>query len=178
MQNQRVAALTPPELLALLEKQGIAYGLQEHPAFFTVAESKAFDDRIPGAHCRNLFLRDDKKTRLFLVSLRNATALDLKKLAAALGVKRVSFGSPDLLWEYLGVKPGSVCPYAILNDHDRAVTLVLEKGMLDEDLVNFHPLINTMTISVKPADLMKLLDSQGIVPISLDMTGLAPDMTA
>lgn len=178
MENQSLWPLKPDALLAEIEAQKLPYTLHHHPAFFTVEDGMAYKATIPGADCRNLFVRNDKKTKMVLVSLRNETRVDMKKLAAALDEKRFSFGSPELLWEKLGITPGSVCPFAILNNREHDVELVLEQDMLAEETVNFHPLINTMTIGMTPADLLKLLDSKGVRPNCLDMTGLAPDAAA
>ncbi len=168
--------LQPDGLLALLQALDIPYIHHVHPAFFTVAEGQAFEAGVPGAHGRNLFLRDQKKTRYFLVSARNETAIDLKKLASVLAVKKLSFGSAEDLWEMLGVRPGSVCPYAIINDRSRRVELVLEAEMMALDCaLNFHPLVNTQTIGVDPNDMLKLLTRCDITPTLLSMQGLAPE---
>ena len=113
---------------------------------------------------------------MFLVSALNETAIDLKKLSTALGAGRFSFGSPERLWTYLGVRPGSVCPYAIMNDKAHAVTAVLDAGLMDADIVNFHPLINTMTVGIAPADLLTFITHFGHNPVVLDMRDLAPDI--
>lgn len=168
--------LTPDGLLTLLQALDIRYTHHTHPPFFTVAEGQAFEAGVPGAHGRNLFLRDQKKTRYFLVTARNETAIDLKKLAGALDVKKLSFGAAEDLWDMLGVRPGSVCPYAILNDRARRVELVLEADMMDitDGPLNFHPLVNTQTIGVDARDLLKLLTHCDITPRLLPMQGLAP----
>lgn len=158
----------------MLAGLGIRYTLHHHPAVFTVAESTALDRKLPGVHCRNLFVRD-KKEKMFLVSAANETKIDLKKLEGLLGCGRLSFGSPERLWTHLGVRPGSVCPYAITNDRDRLVNIVLDAYMMRGDLVNFHPLLNTMTIAVTPDDLVKFIRSTGHEPKILDLTPAAPD---
>lgn len=165
---------TPDALLARLDELGIAYTLHHHKAVYTVAESEAVDADIPGTHCRNFFLRDKKK-RNFLLSLQNATEVDMKKLAPLIGGTNLSFGSADRLWEYLGVRPGSVCPYAITNDTNNDVTMILDASMMDHDILNFHPLINTMTISVKPADIVRFIESTGHTPHIMDLSAAAPD---
>jgi Ala-tRNA(Pro) deacylase len=165
---------TPDELLARLDALDIAYTLHHHPAVYTVAESEAVDADIPGTHCRNFFLRDKKK-RNFLLSLQNATEVDMKKLAPLIGGNNLSFGSAERLWDYLGVRPGSVCPYAITNDKNNDVTMVLDASMMDHDILNFHPLINTMTISVKPADIVRFIESTGHTPHIIDLSPAAPD---
>jgi Ala-tRNA(Pro) deacylase len=165
---------TPEQLLARLGTLGIPYQLHYHKAVFSVAESLDIERDMTGIHCRNLFLRDKKET-MFLVSAANETKIDLKKLSDLLGAGRFSFGSPERLWTYLGVRPGSVCPYAIINDTGKAVTLILDAAMMKGDIVNFHPLLNTMTIGVKPDDLIKFVRSTGHEPRIVDLTTAAPD---
>ncbi|MDB5491935.1 MAG: putative DNA-binding protein [Micavibrio sp.] len=166
----------PETLLARLDSQGIPYTLHHHNAFFTVAEGLEIERTMEGVHCRNLFLRD-KKGAMFLVSAANETLIDLKKLSGLLGCGRLSFGSPERLWTYLGVRPGSVCPYAIINDRGGVVTQILDAYMMKGELVNFHPLLNTMTIGVTPNDLVKFIRSTGREPRIVDLTSAAPDPT-
>ena len=152
----------------------IDFTLCHHEAVFTVAESEAVDKQIEGTHCRNLFLRDKKKNN-FLLVLQNATDVDIKKLPDVIGSDRLSFGSAERLWEYLGVRPGSVCPYAIVNDTAHQVKILLDKSMMETDIVNYHPLLNTMTIGVKPSDLIKFIESTGHIPHIVDLTPAKPD---
>jgi Ala-tRNA(Pro) deacylase len=161
-------------LLDFMRDLQVSYQLYTHDPVFTVEESHKIDAAIPGTHTRNLFLRDKKET-MFLVTLRHDTPIDLKKLSDLLGTGRFSFGSPERLWTYLGVKPGSVTPLSILNDTDKKVQLILEKGMMEADLVNFHPLDNSMTIGMAPSELMTILEKQGIKPQIMDLTAAAPD---
>lgn len=161
-------------LLEFLDNLHISYQLHHHAPVFTVEESHKIDADIPGTHTRNLFLRDKKET-MFLVTLRHDTLIDLKKLSDLLGSGRFSFGSPERLWTYLGVKPGSVTPLSILNDTDKKVQLILEKGMMDTELVNFHPLDNAMTVGMHPSELMTILEKEGIKPQIMDLTPAAPD---
>lgn len=165
---------TPETLLAMLTDMGITYKLHHHPAFFTVEEGLAFEKDIEGAHCRNLFLRD-KRERMVLVSALNETKIDLKKLNLLIGFERLSFGSAERLWTYLGVRPGSVCPYAAINDKEGLVPVVLDKAMFAYDIVNFHPLLNTMTIGVAPMDLVRFLEKIGHDPHITDLTLCRPD---
>ena len=112
---------------------------------FTVAESQAIKQEIPGGHSKNLFLKD-KKGRLFLVVADAETRIDLKRLHEAIGASgRLSFGSAELLREMLGVEPGSVTPFALVNDRERRVTLVLDEALMRSEPVNFHPLVNSAT---------------------------------
>ncbi len=164
---------SPQELLSVLDRLGIAYSLHHHRAVFTVAESEAVDANIPGTHCRNLFLRDKKKKN-FLVVLQNATEVDIKKLPDLIGSDRLSFGSADRLWEYLGVRSGSVCPYSIINDKGNQVKICLDQSMMETDIVNYHPLLNTMTIGVKPADLVRFIEHCGHAAHIVDFTAAKP----
>lgn len=159
--------------MAYLKGLGIDFSFYRHKAVFTVAESNEVDAGIVGTHCRNLFLRDRRK-RNFLLVLRSDTAVDIKKLPVLLGSDKLSFGSPERLWASLGVRPGSVCPYSIINDKAGEVEIFLEKTMLETDVVNYHPLVNTMTIGVKPADLIRFIESTGHVPRTVDLTTAAP----
>lgn len=165
---------TPEDLLARLDGLGIAYRLYHHRAVFTVAESESLERDMPGVHCRNLFVRD-KKEKTFLISAANETAIDLKKLSDLLGCGRLSFGSPERLWANLGVRPGSVCPYAIMNDSQKTVTLIIDAAMMTGEIVNFHPLVNTMTIGVTPDDLIKFIRTTNHEPVIMDLTPAHPD---
>lgn len=164
----------PSIFLETLVRMGVPHKVYEHQAVFTVAEANDVSDKFPGTHTRNLFLRD-KKERMFLLTLRHETPVDLKKLSDFLGVSRLSFGSPERLWTYLGVTPGSVTPFAILNDVEKKVKLVLELGMMQTDIINVHPLINTMTVSVSSQGMMQIFESFGVQPLVTDLSGVAPD---
>jgi Ala-tRNA(Pro) deacylase len=161
-------------LLARLQELGIGYELYHHEPVFSVAESEHLKAQIPGLHCRNLFLRD-KKEKMFLVVAANETAVDLKKLEGVLGCDRLSFGSSGRLWRYLGVRPGSVCPYAIINDKGGAVSIILDQSMMAADLVDYHPMENHLTICVAPADLVKFIESTGHRAHIIDLSPAAPD---
>lgn len=164
---------SPDDLFKVLKSLDIKYRLHHHEAVYTVAESEKVDAQISGTHCRNLFLRDKKKNN-FLVVLQNATDVDMKKLPALLDSQRLSFGSAERLWEYLGVRPGSVCPFSIMNDKDQQVKILLDKSMMETDIVNYHPLFNTMTISLFPADLIKFIESTGHEAHIIDFTEAKP----
>lgn len=165
---------SPEALMAKLEELGIAYTLHHHQAVFTVAESDKVDAQIDGTHCRNLFLRDKKKKN-FLLVLQNATDVDIKKLPAIIKSYRLSFGSSERLWEYLGVRPGSVCPFAIMNDTNHQVKILLDKSMMETNIVNYHPLLNTMTIGLKPTDLLKFIETTGHEAHIVDLSDAKPD---
>lgn len=164
---------SPEQLLKTLDNLEIPYKLHHHEAVFTVAESDKVDLKIAGTHCRNLFLRDKKKNN-FLLCLQNATEVDIKKLPEVLGAARLSFGSADRLWEYLGVRPGSVCPFCIINDTGNQVEIFLDKSMMETEIVNFHPMLNTMTVSLTPADLLKFIETTGHKAHIVDLTPAKP----
>ncbi len=166
----------PEKLLGALTEMSVPHKVYEHAAVFTVAEANEVSDKFPGTHTRNLFLRD-KKERMFLVTLRHETPIDLKKLSDFLGVSRLSFGSPERLWTYLGVTPGSVTPFAILNDAEKKVKLVLEQGMMQTDIINVHPLINTMTVGISAQGMMQVFENFGVEPLVVDLGSVAPDKT-
>lgn len=163
-----------PALLALLADLDISYRLYHHQPVFTVEESLEIEREMPGAHCRNLFVRDKKGT-MFLVVARNETAIDLKKLMTLLDCGRLSFGSADRLWTYLGVRPGSVCPFAVINDRNQQVRIVLDHSMMGYEIVNYHPMENHMTIGLSPDDLLTYIRHTGHEPWILDLTPAAPD---
>lgn len=161
--------LSPEALLKMLSDMGILYNLYHHRAVFSVGEADDVDADIGGTHTRNLFVRD-KKENMFLVTLLAHRKIDLAKLAELIGAGRLSFGSPDRLMTYLGVTPGSVTPFSIINDQDRKVSLILDQEMMESDIVNYHPLINTMTVGLSPKDLSIFLERMSHVPQIIDLT--------
>ena len=166
---------TRETLLARLDVLGIDYTEYTHPAVFTVAEAKELRGDLPGAHCKSLFL-EAKGSALFLVILLEWRRIDMKELADLLSSRRLSFGKPDLLMKKLGVKPGSVTPFAAINDtgpKEGRVTIVLDKNMMEIALVNFHPLINTATIGLSPQNLQCFLVDCDHVPLILDLNSVS-----
>jgi Ala-tRNA(Pro) deacylase len=167
---------TPDQLFAALDALGIAHPTVKHPPLFTVEQSRALRGQIPGGHTKNLFLRD-KKYELYLVVAEEDAAIDLKGLHRLLGAGgRFSFGSADLLREVLGVDPGAVTPFGAINDTACRVTVVLDAAMMARDTLNFHPLVNTMTTSIKREDLMKFLRAAGHEPRIERLSGRVPDV--
>jgi len=162
---------TPDQLLARFEVLGIDQRTYEHPAVFTVEEAKALRGKLPGGHCKSLFLKD-KKGGLWLAVMLEERRIDLKALADRLGAPRFSFGSAELLEEVLGVTPGSVTPFAVINDRTQRVTIVLDEEMLRHDPLNYHPLINTKTTAVSPANLLRFIGDCGHQPRVLSLDGL------
>ena len=155
---------TPDQLFAALDALSIAYTTVKHPPLFTVEQSRALRGQIPGGHTKNLFLRDKRNT-LYLVVAEEDAEIELKCLHRLLGATgRFSFGSADLLREVLGVIPGAVTPFGAINDTEGRVTVVLDAALMEHDIINSHPLINTMTTSLKRDDLVKFLKSTGHEP--------------
>ncbi len=152
------APASPEALLARLDALGIAHRTISHPPVFTVEESKALRGELPGGHSKNLFLRN-KKGAMWLVTCAEDRAVDIKTLGERLGAGRLSFGSPERLMSYLGVIPGTVTPFAAINDHGGAVQVAIDEGLLRHDPLNFHPLDNAMTTAVAPGDLLRFLDA-------------------
>lgn len=152
------------ELRAALAALAIPFEEQEHRAVFTVAESGALDARIPGAHSKNLFLKDAGGA-FWLVTVPAAARVDLKALPAAIGCKRVSFAKAEEMQRLLGVSPGSVTPLAMINAAPGSVSVVLEEGLAAAERVNVHPLRNTATIGMAGKDIMRLLNHWGHQPV-------------
>lgn len=168
---------TPEELFARLDDLGIVSETHRHPPVFTVEDSKALRGALPGGHCKSLFLKD-KKGAMWLVVVLEDRAVDLKALRARLGAKNLSFGRPERLFEFLGVEPGSVTPFALLNDTGRRVTVVLDKAMLEHDPLNYHPLSNQATTAIAPGDLLAFIADCGHVPMILDFDAEPADQPA
>ncbi|HEY0053320.1 MAG TPA: YbaK/EbsC family protein [Caulobacteraceae bacterium] len=158
-------------LLAFLDQQGITHRTLEHPAVFRVGEGLDIKAAMPGAHTKNLFLKD-AKDRLWLVSARQDTAIDLKRLPAAIGAARLSFGPKALMVETLGVTPGSVTAFGLINDAERRVTFVLDKALAEAETVNFHPLTNTATTAVSQAGFRVFLAAVSVEPLIVDFAAL------
>ena len=155
---------TPADLFAYLDRLGIAHRTVTHPPLFTVEESRALRGQIAGGHTKNLFLKD-KKDALFLVVALEDAVIELKSLHRRLGADgRFSFGSADLLRAALGVEPGAVTPFAAMNDSTARVTVVLDAAMMRHAVLNYHPLVNTMTTSIGRDDLVRFLEATGHPP--------------
>jgi Ala-tRNA(Pro) deacylase len=160
---------SPEQLVQLLGELGIAADTVRHEAVFTVEQSRHVSHQIPGAHTKNLFVKD-KKSRLFLVVAEHDRAIDLKRLHEAIGATgRLSFGSADNMMTYLGVTPGSVTAFAVINDKEHHVTVVLDRGLADQPRINCHPMVNTMTTGVSAADLLRFWTHTGHAPLIVDL---------
>jgi Ala-tRNA(Pro) deacylase len=153
---------TPQDLLRRLHELGIPCATMDHAPVYTVEEARVVRGDIPGAHTKNLFLRDKKGRRMWLVTCLADREVDLRALAGRLHCStRLSFGSPERLMKYLGVLPGAVSPLAVVNDRGRVVRVVLDRCLLEHDPINFHPLDNAKTTSLAADDFLRFLEAEG-----------------
>ena len=152
---------TEAELFAFLADLGISVSTVRHPPLYTVADSQSLRGEISGGHTKNLFLKD-KKDNFFLVSVGEDAAVDLKQIHTIIGAaSRVSFGKPEMLMELLGVIPGAVTVFGLINDTQRRVKVVLDQDLMAHDVINAHPLINEATTSITSADLIRFVEATG-----------------
>ncbi len=158
----------PEDLFRRLEELGIGTRTVHHRPVFTVEEAKTHRGDLPGGHTKNLLLRNKKGT-MWLLVCREDLVIDLKALGTRLGAGRFSFGSPERLMKYLGVTPGAVTPFAVINDHDRKVQVVLDRLALEDEPLHFHPLDNAMTTAIAAADLLRFLEAEDHPPQLIDL---------
>lgn len=163
---------TRERLLAHLDELGIPHTTLDHRAVFTVEEAQAYTRHLPGGHCKSLFFKD-KKDGLWLLVCLDHRRLDINGLAKAIGSPRLSFGKPELLLEVLGVAPGSVTPFALINDVEHRVRVLLDQAMLGHEQLNYHPLTNEATTTIASADLLRFIEATGHdhQALDLDVTG-------
>jgi Ala-tRNA(Pro) deacylase len=159
---------TPDDLFRLLHDLDIPTSTLTHEPVFTVEQARRVRGRLPGGHSKNLFLRT-KKGVMWLIVAKEDRQIDLKQLATRLGSDRLSFGSPERLMGALGVIPGAVTPFGVINDTQGRVRVVLDRGLLEEDPLNFHPLDNAMTTAITSADLLRFLEATGHEPLVIDL---------
>ena len=157
---------TPDDLFAFLDSLGIAHSSVAHPPFFTVEEARGWHHKIPGLHCKNLFIKD-KKGGIWHVVLPADKRADLGALEKTLGAPRFSFAKPEVLMEVLQLTPGSVTPFGLINDTARRVRVVLDRDMLRSDRVNFHPLHNAASTTIAADDLVRFVRALGYDPMIL-----------
>ena len=154
-------ARTADDLFQFLDSLGIAHKTHGHEPVFTVAESAALRDAIPGGHTKNLFLKD-KKDQYFLLTVEENATVDLKTVHTLVGgASKFSFGKPEKLMEYLGVIPGAVTAFGVFNDTEHNVTIVLDAELMKNDIINCHPLSNDATTSVARDDLIRFVEATG-----------------
>ena len=154
---------TPETLMTMLTSLGISYTTHTHPPLRTVEDAKAFRGDLQGAHIKNLYLRDRKK-RNFLLVVGEDKSIDLKVLPGLIGSDRLSFGSAERLFEMLGVRPGAVSPFTLINDPNHHVQLVLDADLVHQPCLFAHPLVNDMTLGVSGPDLIRFFAHFGHDP--------------
>lgn len=162
---------TRADLIAFLDAEGIAHSTLDHPAVFRVGEGEEIKASLPGGHTKNLFLKD-AKGQLWLISALGETRIDLKRLHPVIGSARLSFGSPELMLATLGVTPGSVTAFGLINDTGRRVRFVLDAALAKADPVNFHPLTNTATTAVSQDGFRRFLSALGVTPLIVDFAAM------
>ena len=163
---------TRADLFAFLDAHGVAHATLEHPPVFRVEEGLEIKAALPGGHTKNLFLKD-AKGQMWLISAMGETAIDLKRLHTVIGSGRLSFGSPELMAQTLGVTPGSVTAFGLINDTDRRVRFVLDAALAQADPVNFHPLSNDATTAVSRDGFQRFLAALGVEPLVVDFAAMA-----
>jgi Ala-tRNA(Pro) deacylase len=155
-------------LFARLDALGLAHETVEHEALYTVEQSRALRGDLAGGHIKNLFLRD-KKRRMWLVTVLENREMDLKALRHRIGAQgNLSFGNAELLMQHLGIIPGAVTPFSVINDREGNVTMVLDKALTEIDPVNAHPLRNDRTTAIAPGDMVRFLEAENHAPLILD----------
>ncbi|WP_313194782.1 prolyl-tRNA synthetase associated domain-containing protein [Shinella zoogloeoides] len=161
---------TDKDLFQFLDGLGIAHTTKEHAPVFTVAESVALRDEIPGGHTKNLFVKD-KKDNYFLMTVEEHATVDLKTIHSVIGAaSRVSFGKPEKLMEYLGVIPGAVTAFGVFNDAGKNVKIIIDEDLMAFDTINCHPLRNDATTSIGSKDLLRFIEATGHEPLVLKVT--------
>jgi len=157
---------TEADLFARFDALGIAHHTHRHRPVFTVEEGLDLKAAMPGGHTKNLFLKD-KKGALFLLCAIADTKIDLNAVSKLIGAARFSFGNSELLMRHIGVEPGSVTLFGLINDHPPALRLMLDDALFAHDLVNFHPLKNDATTAVTPADMVRFAEATGHPPLRI-----------
>jgi Ala-tRNA(Pro) deacylase len=160
-QRRQSMPKTEAELFAFLAELGITVSTKRHPPLYTVADSQALRGEIAGGHTKNLFLKD-KKDNFFLVTVGEDAVVDLKQIHQLIGAaSRVSFGKPEMLMELLGVSPGAVTVFGVINDTEKRVKLVLDEDLMAHAVINGHPLTNEATTSIAASDLIRFVEATG-----------------
>jgi Ala-tRNA(Pro) deacylase len=164
--------LTPGQLLDHLSRQGFAVTTVSHPAVFTVAESSSVTASIPGGHTKNLFVKD-KKDNFYLIVAEGAASIEMNRIHPLIGARsRLSFGSAEKLMQFLGVEPGSVTAFAVINDAEKRVQVIIDEPLLRHEVINCHPLTNTMTTTISRQNLLEFLKQTGHEPRILALSGV------
>ena len=159
------------DLYAFFEQNGIAWQHHTHPPLHTVEESRALRGQLPGAHVKNMFMKD-KKGKLVLATCLEDRQIRIRDLEKEVGAKGLSFGKPELLWDVLGVRPGAVTPFALINDAGHSVLPVLDAALTHEAVLNAHPLHNEATAAISSTDLLRFFELTGHTPQIVDFDRL------
>lgn len=152
--------ITNKELFVILKEMNIEFVHYKHQPIKNVADGFQYGSNIKGSHCKNLFIKDAKENLYLMITL-DKKKIDLKEVASKINSKRLSFASPELLQKYLGVEPGCVTPFGILNDIEKKIVLIIDEEVLNEEEVCFHPLVNTETITIESRDLIRFIEHSG-----------------
>lgn len=155
---------SPEQLFSFLDGLGIEHQTTQHPPFFTVEDGREWHDKIPGRTCKNLFLTDGKGG-FWLVVMPGDKRADLTAVSKNVGTGRLSFAKPHEMQALLGVTPGTATPFALLNDTDRRIQVVLDEEMLGCELVNYHPLHNAASTSLRARDILRFVEALGYKPL-------------
>jgi len=161
---------TRADLMNRFQQLGISTETRDHPPVHTVEQAQSLRGSIPGGHCKNLFLKDEKGVLWLIVCLEDAD-INLKAAPAKIGSKRLSFGKPDLLMEVLGVEPGSVTPFGLINDTGARANVILDEPMMRHQQLNYHPLRNDATTTIAADDLLAFIRSCGHAPRIVAVSG-------
>ena len=162
---------SPADLFAYLDKLAIAHSPEEHAAIFTVEEGRHLKASMPGGHTKNLFMKDKDGT-IVLISAWADSQLKLNQLHKLIGTRRLSFANADLMVDCLGVEPGSVTAFALMNDKDQRVRFIADAALMGFDTVNFHPLVNTATTAISREDFRRVVEATGHALMEVDFSGL------
>lgn len=159
---------TPDDLFVRLDALGIETETHAHRPVYTVAESRNLRGALPGIHCKTLFLKD-KKSILWLCVVEESRRMDIRALSDLLGSARLSFARPERVNAHLGVEPGAVTPFALINDTDAGIRVVLDAEIIAAEIANFHPLVNDRTTAIRSGDLIRFIEGCGHRPIIVDL---------
>lgn len=165
---------SPDDLFAYLDQLGLNHETRWHEATFTVEEGRELKETMPGGHTKNLFMKD-KDGVIVLISAHADSELKLNQLHKLIGTRRLSFASGELMKELLGVTPGSVTGFALMNDKDQKVRFVVDAALMAFDTLNFHPLVNTGTTAISRDDFRRFVEATGHDLTVVDFAALLPD---
>ena len=159
------------ELYALFRQHGIGWTRHSQPPLHTVEENRALRGELPGAHVKNMFLKD-RKGQLWLVTCLEDRQIRIRDQEKEIGAQKCSFAKPEVLWQAVGLRPGAVSPFGLINDPGHAVRVVLDRQMLNFDPINAHPLHNEATMAISVADFRRFLRITGHEPLLVDFDAL------